>query len=766
MGAPTSTDSDIVKPLFYPKKLSKEVENMLSSQERLGGPGFVCWWKGIKQSRDFWVETEQEFVRVHIVPRRHLFDPSTWNTRLTGLKDVLLKCIGQRRITEACLCLAEGNLVEVHEGDREGNNELFLDGPWIGRSRFLKIKPITECCLTSTSGSPSEVVDARVNLVAMEHEESAAARRTGREGSQRPLQLDRARATLNLGGATTIGEARQGGGPHARPDQDDLGAAGGRSREGADSLAGKTDPRPDDEAPPRCPEHTGEHGGAIRPLQGIHVPGGASRLLGLGHEGSQSQPECPRGPGQAGNMGVSGDGPQGNHQGLCEEAGHGQGPGGHCGDLATTKPEVGGTFKLIRRLMGESHVQFLTGHSQVRGDRTGHGHRRGDPGGRSRADQGIRSPDRCPEEEAVPEEEVIGHGDHGDLENGGESVDEDYETTEEAFDDEAHGSRNQIRSHLAYENSANNNREIDHGLTISDENETSSGTEFDGGSPRSRTPTSTAEARARAIEGMRRRRFQNRSTKKKLMDGAQHLFSVMATMSVAMGGWAKEVMGEPLWDAWAVLQPQHYMVEEETVDCLELFAGHACISGTFAASRRGVLEPRDIKFNHDLRDPQVQEDIIEDIWRYKPKIVWAAPPCTLWCQFSHLNYPPQELRRLRKKEQKLVGFVTRVFELQSSLGGIMAVENPKGSDLWREKRLFELIRQPGVQFAELDLCQFGLVSCADGRPLRKPVSVLTNNHVFASELSQKCDGSHQHRAIQGRDTAASAGIPKLLERQC
>ena len=91
------------------------------------------------------------------------------------------------------------------------------------------------------------------------------------------------------------------------------------------------------------------------------------------------------------------------------------------------------------------------------------------------------------------------------------------------------------------------------------------------------------------------------------MDGIQHLFSVMATMSVAMGGWAKEVMGEPLWDAWAVLQPQHYMMEEETIDCLELFAGHACISETFAAGRRGVLEPRDIKFNHDLRDPQVQE---------------------------------------------------------------------------------------------------------------------------------------------------------------
>ena len=216
MGAPTSTDSDIVKPLFYPKKLSKEVEHMFFSQERLGGPGFICWWKGIKQSRDFWVETEQEFVRVHIVLRRHLFDPSTWTTRLTGLKDVLLKCIGQRRITEACLCLAGGNLVEVHEGDREGNNELFLDGPWMGRSRWLEIKPIKECCLTplpaprpkwSMPGSTSSPWNMK---------KSVAARGTGKEGSQCPLQLHRAGATLDLGGATPMSNANWRSPPRRR----------------------------------------------------------------------------------------------------------------------------------------------------------------------------------------------------------------------------------------------------------------------------------------------------------------------------------------------------------------------------------------------------------------------------------------------------------------------------------------------------------------------------------------------------------------------
>ena len=36
-------------------------------------------------------------------------------------------------------------------------------------------------------------------------------------------------------------------------------------------------------------------------------------------------------------------------------------------------------------------------------------------------------------------------------------------------------------------------------------------------------------------------------------------------------------MGEPLCDAWAVLQPTHHHGDHGTVECLELFAGQANI---------------------------------------------------------------------------------------------------------------------------------------------------------------------------------------------
>jgi len=219
-------------------------------------------------------------------------------------------------------------------------------------------------------------------------------------------------------------------------------------------------------------------------------------------------------------------------------------------------------------------------------------------------------------------------------------------------------------------------------------------------------------------------------------------------------------MEDPLWEAWAVLQPRHHTRRcEAGADCLEIFAGEARISGAYARHRRAVLQPRDVRYNHDLRRQQDQDEVVEEVISQRPKLVWMAPPCTYWCKFSHLNYNRQELKRLRKREAALVRFTGRIFELQHSLGGIAVIENPRSSDLWRHPELQRFLGQVAC-FADVDLCQFGLKSLQDGRPLRKPLALLTNDQAFADGITQKCvGGEHEHRPIQGRDTAWTAVYP-------
>lgn len=264
----------------------------------------------------------------------------------------------------------------------------------------------------------------------------------------------------------------------------------------------------------------------------------------------------------------------------------------------------------------------------------------------------------------------------------------------------------------------------------------------------------------KAIAGLRRRRLANRSTTRKLKDEARGLFNVLVTCTMMLGSWTTEVMGDPMWEAWAVLQPRHHLRHPaEGVECLELFAGEARISEAFARRHRGVLEPRDLRYGHDLRTTGCQEEVIEDMVNYKPRLLWMAPPCTLWCKFSHLNYERQELRRLRQRERALVAFTSRAFELQTTLGGIAVIENPQGSDIWRHPLLQRFVGQTAI-FSEVDMCTYGMKSLQDGAPLRKPLSLLTNNMVFAESMERKCEkGRHEHRRVQGKDTAWTAVYP-------
>ena len=158
----------------------------------------------------------------------------------------------------------------------------------------------------------------------------------------------------------------------------------------------------------------------------------------------------------------------------------------------------------------------------------------------------------------------------------------------------------------------------------------------------------------------------------------------------------------------------------------------ARISEAFAKRSRGVLAPRDIKMGHDFRNHEVRAQILQDMKEFRPGLVWMAPPCTLWGNFSRLNYGRQQLRRLRRKELDLVRFCDEVMRLQESLGqGQFVLENPLGSDMWRTRELQSWIADKRAVLARADLCSYGLRSIDGEHLLRKPVSLLCSDGVFA-----------------------------------
>ena len=136
---PRATDND--PKMFFPKKVGEIVSNILT-QERLNSSLFCKWWANTKISNDFWIETPEAFFRIHVVPRKGVFDPRLWRTPWHEQRDFLLSELGSVRSTWAVLCSNHKAVPSVHDVWRDpGVNLDPVNALWIGRSVFPRKAP-------------------------------------------------------------------------------------------------------------------------------------------------------------------------------------------------------------------------------------------------------------------------------------------------------------------------------------------------------------------------------------------------------------------------------------------------------------------------------------------------------------------------------------------------------------------------------------------------------------------------------------------------
>ena len=200
MAASASSGSCPHSPLFYTKKVPLEVHNMLADGSVLKAPSFYSWWKNANQSNDFWIETDHEMIRIHVTPRKALFDPSLWKTNQASLRYALLAKLRGGRVSELIPALSEG--IEVRSLADSLHEQLPCPnvGLWIGRSRFVKhgnFKP----AVGPSIGSPESSLDAcSRSPFSMEDEEGRTVARVDGAGSPSTHQLDSARAANSSDG--------------------------------------------------------------------------------------------------------------------------------------------------------------------------------------------------------------------------------------------------------------------------------------------------------------------------------------------------------------------------------------------------------------------------------------------------------------------------------------------------------------------------------------------------------------------------------------
>ena len=131
-----SADHPPGQNIFYPKKINACVRNLLSA-ESFNLQHFAAWWSKTPISKDFWIERADSFIRIHVVPRRGLFDPSRWETSQTEVKDKLLGSVGLVRSSHGISCSTLTGLDAIHDlwQDQRDAQQPVL---WVGRTVFSR----------------------------------------------------------------------------------------------------------------------------------------------------------------------------------------------------------------------------------------------------------------------------------------------------------------------------------------------------------------------------------------------------------------------------------------------------------------------------------------------------------------------------------------------------------------------------------------------------------------------------------------------------
>ena len=738
-GGPTTPidegEKDFPK-LFYPKKVPLVVQNFLSGLDALPKETFLSWWKHNKIGRDFWVETSERMIRVHVTPRRTWFDPRDWKTDQSALKKKLIESLGPLCQVDLIPCVPAGPSQTVtHDWQSGASTRESPQNLWIGRSSFTRAQRMP---------SPSELINSEPNVLyadlAMEDAKRRSDEDAGGHGHTIPPLLDSAGATSAGGGE----QASQGDSDLSEADgQDELDRAEGGSGEGGHRGTGEGHPGL---APAATPQKKGGariDGGSLWTLPRVDVPRDPGGVPGVGHGRGGEKRKRVRGPEKTGNLGakpkLGGRPGEERREALQMDRQDGQGPGDPGG--GTASPEDGSP---ILGFLRRGWNILLSSDTQ--------------PWRR----EGLHQDQSDPEESGRQGMD----GDHGL----GCRPGEDHSTGDGAGgaagqeqpgpgDQEGVGAKGTGDAKAAQDAKGAGDAKAAQDAKGAGVPEEADDAEEPCGQ------ISADEKFRRAVAGVRRRKMKA-TTRKKLQNMARATKNVISMCFMTAVALTQEVVGEPANDLWTCCSGARVAPEadEERPDLLEIFAGKGRISRTFEAAGLAVLPPWDLLHGQDLRQATRRAEVLRLIEEKRPRLVWLAPPCTNFCGFSHLNHSPQELRRLRQRDRVFLELYDEVMLLQKMSGGHTILENPSRSALWQEPLVRKWVEDPGSYTFNLDLCRFGMMSLDGKERLRKTVRLTTTSGAFEKILGKQCDGGHEHRRIQGAETGATAHYPWRFAR--
>ena len=181
-------------------------------------------------------------------------------------------------------------------------------------------------------------------------------------------------------------------------------------------------------------------------------------------------------------------------------------------------------------------------------------------------------------------------------------------------------------------------------------------------------------------------------------------------------------------------------------DVMEMFSPPRILEYTAILGLRGDLSA-DLASGWDLSLEQDRANLLTEIVRRRPKIVFLEPPCTWFSKLLSLNWKhiPRHLREQRlAASMVLFEFCLLIMRIQLLAGRAFVLEHPHGATSWKHPQVQDALRRfPGTAFADFDFCMFGMVTKIKRMPVKKATRLMTNcPHIYKRFAGVRCDGSH------------------------
>ena len=183
-------------------------------------------------------------------------------------------------------------------------------------------------------------------------------------------------------------------------------------------------------------------------------------------------------------------------------------------------------------------------------------------------------------------------------------------------------------------------------------------------------------------------------------------------------------------------------------DVMEVFSPPRILEYTAKLGLRGDLSA-DFATGWDFSLERDRANLLTEIVRRRPKIVFLEPPCTWFSRLLSYNWKhmPRHLREQRlAASMVLFEFSLLIMRIQLLAGRTFVLEHPQGATSWKHPQVQDAIwRFPGTDFADFDFSMFGMVSKIHRVPVKKPTRLMTNcKHIYNRFARVRCDGSHDH----------------------